>query len=93
MSALMIDGEGGFHSLGTYYENKKVNKLLAEARGTLDEKVREKDFMETQRIALEDAPAVPLFFTKSVTAVQEDVKNFTTLPIGWWPLHEVWLEK
>jgi peptide/nickel transport system substrate-binding protein len=93
MSALMINGEAGFHSLGTYYENKKVNKLLEEAAETLDEKTREHDFVETQKIALENAPAVPLFFTKSVTAVQENVKNFTTLPIGWWPLHEVWLEK
>jgi peptide/nickel transport system substrate-binding protein len=93
MSALMINGEAGFHSLGTYYNNPKVNKLLEEAKGTLNEKVRERDFVETQKIALEDAPAVPLFFTKSVTAVQDGVKNFTTLPIGWWPLHEVWLEK
>lgn len=93
MSGLVIDGTSGFHSLGTYYNNPHVDRLLEEAGETLNESVREKDLHETQRIALEEAPAVPLFFTKSVTAVDTKVHNFVTYPIGWWPLHEVWLEK
>jgi ABC-type transport system substrate-binding protein len=46
-----------------------------------------------QQIAMNDAPAVPLFFTKSVTGVRSNVKNFETFPIGWWPLRQVWLAK
>jgi len=42
---------------------------------------------------MEDAPAVPLFFTKSVTGVRSNVKDFQTYPIGWWPLRQVWLAK
>ncbi len=92
MAAVVLDSEAGVNSLGTYYDNPKVNQLVDDARATLNEARRRKDFAEIQRIALEDAPAVPLFFTESVTAVRDSVKGFTTYPIGWWPLHEVWLE-
>jgi peptide/nickel transport system substrate-binding protein len=93
MAAVVLDSEAGVNSLGTYYDNPKVNALVDDARGTLNEARRRKDFAEIQRIALEDPPAVPLFFTESVTAVRDNVKGFTTYPIGWWPLHEVWLEE
>lgn len=90
--AITLDPSGGLNSLGTYYNNPKVNQLIKEAKGTLDEEKRAQDFAEVQKIALEDAPAVPLFFTKSITAVRDNVKGFQTYPIGWWPLREAWLE-
>ncbi len=93
IAAITLDPSAGLHALGTYYNNPKVNKLIKEAKGTLDETKRGEDFAEVQKIALEDAPAVPLFFTKSVTAVRDNVKNFQTYPIGWWPMREVWLEQ
>jgi len=93
IAGLTLNPEAGLHSLGTYYNNPKVNKLLAEAGSTLSEEQRAKDFAEVQQIAMEDAPAVPLFFTKSVTGVRSNVKDFQTYPIGWWPLRQVWLAK
>jgi len=92
IAAITLDPSGGLNSLGTYYDNPKVNKLIKEAKGTLNEQQRAQDFAEVQKIALEDAPAVPLFFTKSITAVRDNVKGFQTYPIGWWPLREAWLE-
>src|SRR5262249_36520422 len=93
IAAITLDPSAGLHALGTYYNNPKVNQLIKEAKGTLNENKRAEDFAEVQKIALEDAPAVPLFFTKGVTAVRDNVKNFQTYPIGWWPLREVWLEQ
>jgi peptide/nickel transport system substrate-binding protein len=93
IAAIVFDPAAGLNSLGTGYENKKVIDLLGKAKGTLDEQVRADSFAEVQSIVLEDAPAVPLFFTKSVTGVQDSVKNFQTYPIGWWPLREVWVEE
>ncbi len=93
ITGLTLNPAAGLHSLGTYYNNPKVNKLLEEAGGTLSEEKRAKDFAEVQQIAMEDAPAVPLFFTKSVTGVRSNVKDFQTYPIGWWPLRQVWLAK
>lgn len=92
IAAITLDPEAGLHALGTFYNNPKVNKLIEDAKSTLNKEKRAQDFAEVQKIALEDAPAVPLFFTKSVTAVRDEVKDFQTYPIGWWPLRQVWLE-
>ncbi|MGD0455564.1 MAG: ABC transporter substrate-binding protein [Solirubrobacteraceae bacterium] len=93
IAGLTLNPAAGLHSLGTYYNNPKVNQLLSDAGGTLSEEKRAKDFSEVQQIAMEDAPAVPLFFTKTVTGVRSNVKDFQTYPIGWWPLRQVWLAK
>ncbi len=93
IAAITLDPEAGLNALGTFYNNPKVNKLIEDAKSTLNEGERAQDFAEVQKIALDDAPAVPLFFTKSVTAVRDEVKDFQTYPIGWWPLRQVWLEQ
>ncbi|MBS1843117.1 MAG: ABC transporter substrate-binding protein [Actinobacteria bacterium] len=89
---LILNPDAGLHSNGTYYDNPKVTKMMTEARETLDENERAQIFSEIQQIALNEAPSVPLFFTKSLTAVHDEVKDFSTFPIGWWPLREVWME-
>jgi peptide/nickel transport system substrate-binding protein len=93
IAALMYDPKSGLSSLGTFYDNPKVTDLLADAKGTLDEDQRQQDFSEIQQIGQDDVPSVPLFFTKSVTGYQDNVMNFQTYPIGWWPLREVWLSE
>ncbi len=93
IAALMYDPKAGLNSLGTFYDNPKVTQLLADAKGTLDEDQRASDFSQIQQIGQDDVPAVPLFFTKSVTGYQDKVQNFQTYPIGWWPLREVWLSE
>jgi peptide/nickel transport system substrate-binding protein len=93
IAGITLNPEGGLHSLGTFYNNSKVNKLLIEAGSTLNEETRAKHFAEVQQIAMNDAPAVPLFFTKTLTGVRSNVKGFQTYPIGWWPLRQVWLAK
>lgn len=93
IAALMYDPAAGLNSLGTFYDNKQVTDLLADAKGTLDEDQRAEDFSQIQQLGQDDAPAVPLFFTKSVTGYQDTVQNFQTYPIGWWPLREVWLSE
>jgi peptide/nickel transport system substrate-binding protein len=93
IAAVTLNPAAGLHALGTFYNNPKVNQLLADASGTLSDEQRAKDFSEVQKIALEDAPAVPLFFTKTITGVRNNVHNFQTFPIGWWPLRQVWLSQ
>ncbi len=93
IAALVYSPESGLNSLGTFYENPEVIELLADAKSTVDEEERAAAFSEIQQIAMDDAPAVPLFFTKSVTGFQDKVQNFQTYPIGWWPLREVWLSE
>jgi peptide/nickel transport system substrate-binding protein len=93
LSTLIYDPSAGLFSLGTYYKDPRILRLIADAKGTLDENRRAKDFAEIQRIGLKDAQAVPLFFTKTVAGFRNNVMNFQTYPIGWWPLREVWLSQ
>ena len=89
----MYDPASGLNSLGTFYDNKKIIQLLADAKGTIDKDDRASDFSEVQQMGLDDAPAVPLYFTKSIDRIPGHVQNFQTYPIGWWNLREVWLSK
>ena len=41
---LMYDPASGLNSLGTFYDNKKIIDLLADAKGTIDEDQRASDF-------------------------------------------------
>jgi peptide/nickel transport system substrate-binding protein len=93
LAALVYDPDSGLYSLGTYYKNPQILKLLADAKGTIDEDQRAKDFAEVQRLGLEGAQSVPLFFTKSITGYLDKVQNFQTYPIGWWPLRETWISQ
>ena len=93
LAALVFDPNAGLFSLGTYYNNPQILKLLADAKGTIDEGQRAKDFAEIQRLGLQGAQSVPLFFTKSITGYLDKVQNFQTYPIGWWPLRETWISQ
>ena len=50
VAALTYDADSGLHGLGTFYENPKLLQLLADAKGTLDEDQRARDFAEVQQI-------------------------------------------
>jgi peptide/nickel transport system substrate-binding protein len=93
LAALVYDPDSGLYSLGTYYKNQKILSLLADAKGTVDEDQRAKDFAEIQQLGLDGAQSVPLFFTKSITGYQDKVQDFQTYPIGWWPLRETWISQ
>jgi peptide/nickel transport system substrate-binding protein len=91
IAALMFDPKAGLSSLGTFYDNPQVTKLLADAKATFNDKRRARDFLKIQQIGMRDVPSVPLFFTKSVSAYRDKVEGFRTYPIGWWPLRQTWL--
>jgi peptide/nickel transport system substrate-binding protein len=44
-----------------------------------------------QKLAMQQAPWVTLFFLPAVTAVANNVNGFKTLPNAWWDLQFVWL--
>ncbi len=63
---------------------------MAEAATSLDERRRAQLFAQLQEIGMRDLPYVPIVFTKTSTAVRDDVQNFNTLMTGWWRLEQVW---
>ena len=57
------------------YQNLKVDKLLEEARQTMDREIRNQKYAEFQTIVIEDAPAVFLFSPKHLYPVDKKIKG------------------
>ena len=68
----------------------ELERLTEEASFTNDEAVRAELWPEVQRIAMEEAPWVTLFFLPTVHAVADNVEGFRVVPNGWWDLEDVW---
>ena len=69
----------------------ELERLTEEAAFTNDEAIRAELWPEVQRIAMEEAPWVTLFFLPTVHAVADGVEGFRVVPNGWWDLEDVWL--
>ena len=57
------------------YNNKEVDKLLEEARQTLDERERLKKYQEFQEIMIEDVPVVFLYSPDYLYPVSKEIKG------------------
>ena len=68
----------------------ELERVTEEASFTNDEAIRAELWPEAQRIAMEEAPWVTLFFLPTVHAVADDVEGFRVVPNGWWDLEDVW---
>ncbi len=70
------------------YDNPEVDRLLDEARVTLDEGEREKIYNELLQVLSEDMPLVPLLWrTKNIVA-DKDLKGVTSNPWSFYNLYE-----
>ncbi len=91
LASILQDSTSAFDAVGTNYESKEATELVETATTALDESVREEAFVELQQISLDDAQKVLFFYQPYRTAVRDNVRNFNTLPTGWWRLEQVWL--
>ncbi len=64
------------------YENKKCDKLLEEARQSLDSNVRKEKLEEFQELLIEDAPAVFLYNPDYFYLVSKEIKGIDIKLIG-----------
>ena len=58
-----------------FYENKDVDKLLQDARQTIDQEKRTEKYAEFQKLLIEDVPAVFLYSPTYLYPVDEKVKG------------------
>jgi peptide/nickel transport system substrate-binding protein len=93
LALVFFDFSAGAESFWTGWNNPRAIELCHKAGATVDENVRTQAFHELQRLVMEEAPAVPLFFTKARTALLDNVHGFSTLPVKWWNLEDVWIEE
>jgi peptide/nickel transport system substrate-binding protein len=66
----------------TYYSNPRMDALVDQARGELDQNVRKQIYAEIQRILAEDLPYIDLWYIENVMVHTRRVRNLTLNPPG-----------
>jgi peptide/nickel transport system substrate-binding protein len=58
-----------------FYDNKDVDKLLQEARQTMDDEKRNEKYAQFQKLLIEDVPAVFLYSPTYLYPINKKVKG------------------
>jgi peptide/nickel transport system substrate-binding protein len=66
----------------TYYSNPRVDSLIDQARGVLDQDTRKQLYGEIQQILAEDLPYVELWYQDNVMVHSKRVRSLTLNPAG-----------
>jgi peptide/nickel transport system substrate-binding protein len=66
----------------TYYANPRVDALIDQTRGELDQNARKQIYAEIQRIVAEDLPYINLWYIDNVMVHTKRVRNLTLNPPG-----------
>jgi peptide/nickel transport system substrate-binding protein len=61
-----------------FYDNKDVDKLLQEARQTMDDEKRNEKYAQFQKLLIEDVPAIFLYSPTYLYPINKKVKGITT---------------
>ena len=67
-----------------YYNNPRVDQLIAEGRATFDRTKRKQIYAEIQRIVQEDLPYVSLYHQINVAVMDKGLQGYTMYPAGFW---------
>jgi peptide/nickel transport system substrate-binding protein/oligopeptide transport system substrate-binding protein len=73
------------------YSNPEVDKLLIEARSTIDQEQRIAKYREVEKLILKDAAFAPIYFYGTSRIVQPYVKGFILDAMENYDLSKVWL--
>jgi len=76
----------------TRYNNPAFDAVFEKALGETNDSLRYQLYREADRIMIEDAPVVPLWYDKSVRLVQPNVRNFKPNPLNMLELRRVTIE-
>ncbi len=66
----------------TYYANPRVDALIDQARGEVDQAARKQIYAEIQQILAEDSPYINLWYIENVMVHTKRVRNLTLNPPG-----------
>jgi peptide/nickel transport system substrate-binding protein len=66
----------------TYYSNPRVDTLIDQARGELDQNTRKQIYVEIQRVLADELPYINLWYIDNVMVHTKRVQNLTLNPPG-----------
>ncbi len=65
----------------TFYENPRVDRLIAQGQSARDTAERDRYYQRAEQIIVDDAPWVPFWHRKDIMLRQPYVKNYTIYPV------------
>ncbi len=77
---VLFDGTSQGNNTG--YDQKNVDQILAQASAETDPQKRAALYAQADRLVVEDAPVIPLFFDTEYNLVRPSVKGLTITPLG-----------
>jgi oligopeptide transport system substrate-binding protein len=87
---LFQSGTSGANTF-TFYSNPTVDKLLNQARGTLDQTQRLQIYAQAEKLILADAPVIPLYFYREYYINNTRVLGQYIDPMGSLNMNKVWV--
>jgi len=75
----------------TFYSNPEVDKLLQEARSTMDAQQRYDLYLQAEKQILTDMPASPLYFYRDFRVTNNRVANYVHNPMGFTDMWTLWI--
>ena len=73
----------------THYNNAEFDNLYEKAQQELNDKIRYDYYQQMDRLLIEDAPVVPLFYDQVVRLVQNNIDGLTSNPMNTLSLKKV----
>ncbi len=92
LTSFAVLSDGGTQAVWTGYKNEQVDALIRQSQSETDPEKRQQLYNEIQRLVLDDAHLLYLYYPTGTTAIYTYVKNFRILPTGNYRLYETWRE-
>ena len=67
-----------------YYQNPRLDQLLAEGRSTFDRAKRKPVYEEVQKIIATDLPYISLYMQDNVAIMRSNIDGYVQYPAGFW---------
>jgi ABC-type transport system substrate-binding protein len=78
--------------MGTYYDNAEVDRLLEQARRTVDDKARLDLYLQAEKIALDEVSVIPLYSYRAYRITNNRIANFAYTPMGAVDMWTLWVK-
>lgn len=90
--------EGIRHAVAVKFKNDRLDQLLDQGSQMIDLRQRKSGYLEAERILLDEAPWIFLFWRPQAEATAKNVRGYVSLPSGLGQynvsrLEYVWIEK
>lgn len=90
LTSFAVLSDGGTQAVWTGYKNEQVDALIRQSQTETDPEKRQELYNQIQRLVLDDAHLIYLYYPTGTTAIYNYVKNFRILPTGNYRLYESW---